>query len=124
MATKVAYLSTNYKTIWWLPMEDRARTIRLVLVPRILMVKARVTQAYRDDMSERLQKARAAAGFTQASFAAALGLEEKTYAKYEGGRLLPVHLVTRVCRLLHLDPWFLLDGHGRDAARPKPHLVK
>jgi transcriptional regulator with XRE-family HTH domain len=87
------------------------------------MAKIRVSDGYRDAMCRRLKDARQAAGFTQASFAEKLGLDEKTYAKYESRSLLPHEFIGIVCRLLDLDMYFLLDGHGRDAVRPKPRKV-
>lgn len=88
------------------------------------MTRVRVPGAYRDAMCARLKAARKAAGYTQESFAELLGLDEKTYAKYESRSLLPHPLIGRVCRLLDIDAFVFLDGFGRDAARPQPSRIK
>lgn len=88
------------------------------------MTKVRVPDEYRDAMCQRLKNARDAAGYTQGSFAEKLGIQEKTYAKYESRSLLPHNMIGVVCRLLDLDPFYFLEGVGRDAVRPKPRRIK
>lgn len=88
------------------------------------MTKVRVPVEYRKAMCQRLKAARAASGHTQETFAELLGLNVKTYAKYESRSILPHNYIGIACRALDLNPFFLLDGIGRDAARPKPRRVK
>lgn len=88
------------------------------------MTKIRVSAEYRKAMCQRLKDARDAAGYTQGTFAEKLGLNEKTYAKYESRSLLPHPLIGTVCRLLDLDAFVFLDGYGRDAQRAKPRRIK
>lgn len=88
------------------------------------MQKARVPDEYRDAICLRLKSARKAAGYTQASFAELLGLEEKTYAKYESRSPLPTNYLVPACRILDIDVYWLLCGVGRDVVRPKPRRIR
>lgn len=88
------------------------------------MEKVRVPVEYRKAVCQRLKAARKSAGYTQGSFAEKLGLEEKTYAKYESRSPLPPNYIVPACKLLDLDVYYFLDGVGRDAVRPKPRRVK
>lgn len=80
------------------------------------------------EVAQRLKAAREGAGYTQPGFAELLGVEEKTYAKYERQKSpspITQHLIGPICRILDLDPLVLLEGYGRDAKRgPKLSRIK
>ena len=119
---KVAYMSTFRKTIDGCYVIYTRGTISLRIVPRTLMSRAVIPLRWKIDVARRLQAARRGAGHSQAQIAELLGIQEKTYAKYEGTEKpnpIPQHMIGTLCRLLDLDPLVLLDGYGRDATRGK-----
>lgn len=61
-------------------------------------------------LSKRLKRARLDAGYRFANeFAAVLGMEDATYRTYERGEHLPdLPTLTRICKLLNVEPNFLL----------------
>ena len=64
-------------------------------------------------MCRRLKDARVAAGETQKSFAAQLGISMEAYRKNENRSPLPHHLIPLACSLLGMDPWYFLTGQFR-----------
>lgn len=77
---------------------------------------------YRKAFRRRLKQIRQDAGYTQAEFARALDVPEKTYAKYESRSLLPTYLIPRICELTGHHAWFVLTGQSPESqpVRPKP----
>lgn len=65
--------------------------------------------------SQRLKKAREAAGYASAqSFAGVLGLEPHAYRKYERGNSEPtLETLVRICELLEIDANYLLPAAQR-----------
>ena len=70
---------------------------------------------WREGIKERLKRTRLDAGLSQREMAKRLGIEPSAYAKYENRSALPAHLVPDVCRVLNMDPWYLLTGRFGDA---------
>lgn len=68
--------------------------------------------------SQRLKKAREAAGYVSAqSFAGVLGLEPHAYRKYERGQSKPtLETLVRICELLEIDANYLLPAAQRKAS--------
>lgn len=69
-----------------------------------------VPPVYKREFQTRLAGMRKAIGMSQAEFAAALGLEAPTYAKYESRSLPPMHLLPKICELTGHGAWYLLTG--------------
>lgn len=90
------------------------------------MAKSADKEAFRRGIQERLKAARVAAGFTQEQFADELGIDVKTYAKYESRSksVLPIEFWPHVCTVLDLDPWFFMTGAGEEAVRGRIRRVK
>lgn len=70
----------------------------------------REASKYAEDFRSRLTQARKDAGFTQETFAAALGLSRDTYAKYETRSLLPQELIAAAAGLTDIPLAYLLSG--------------
>lgn len=121
MPMKVASMSTTRKTKTGFFREITVGTMSLRLYVKAAMPRSSIPKPWAKEVCKRLKNARFAAGYTQETISEALGMQVKTYAKYESRSALPPHLITTVCRLLDLDPFVFLDGYGRDA-RPGPKL--
>ena len=81
-------------------------------------------QSIRDRTKAAMKQWRALGGLTQAEAAAALGLEKRTYEKYEGDkrRYIPVDTIAAFCLVANIDSdWLLL---GRRRRKPVPSLTR
>ena len=76
---------------------------------------------YQREFCQRLKAVRARANYSQADFAAKLGLPRDTYAKYETRSLLPHDLIGEVARLTSRSPLFILTG-ADDTKEPPPAI--
>jgi ribosome-binding protein aMBF1 (putative translation factor) len=92
----------------------RKTSIRLTCAkPRVSAncpVMERFEEQVKKALAKRLKRARLDAGFRFANeFAAVLGMEDATYRTYERGEHLPdIPTLTRICKLLNVEPNFLL----------------
>lgn len=67
---------------------------------------------YRDLFIARTRQARLALGWSQKDMAAALGISEASYQKYETRSMLPHHLIPKFAEVTGLPLQFLLTGTG------------
>ncbi len=83
---------------------------------------------YKHDFIERVRAARASTGKKQWEIALAMGVEQDEYKHWEqqgkSGRLIPTHLIARFCFAAHVEPVWLLTGHGKMKGSPVPELVQ
>lgn len=66
----------------------------------------------RPPICKRTSSAREEAGFTQKEIAAALGIEDKAYNKYETRSAIRQDLIVTFCRLCNVNEKWLLDNVG------------
>lgn len=94
----------------------------------VRMVEVDEKDAYRLAFIERVKLARASTGMKQWQVALAMGLEQDEYKHFEQlgpkGRLIPHHLITRFSFACHVDPTWLLTGHGQMKGAPGPREVE
>jgi hypothetical protein len=92
------------------------------------MTESDEKEQYKQDFIERVRTARASTGMKQWQVALAMGLDQTEYKHFEQrgakGRLIPHHLIPRFCFACHVDPNWLLTGHGRMKGTPGPELVE
>jgi len=70
---------------------------------RLRSSKERAKRRFNRQFRERIKAARLAAGYDQESLGKRLGLRPEEYKQYESTRLLPHHLLPRLCRVLNVD---------------------
>lgn len=84
-------------------------------------------QQYRLEFIDRVRQARVSTGKKQWEIAVAMGVEQDEYKHWEQlgpkGRVIPTHLIARFCFACHVDPVWLLTGHGRMKGSPTPELA-
>lgn len=84
-------------------------------------------QQYRLEFIDRVRSARESTGKKQWEIALAMGVEQDEYKHWEQlgakGRVIPTHLIARFCFACHVDPAWLLTGHGRMKGSPAPELA-
>lgn len=82
---------------------------------------------YKQEFIGRIRSARASTGMKQWQVALAMDVPQDHYKHWEQvgpkGRLLPHHLIPRFCYATHVDPAWLLTGHGRMKGSPQPALA-
>ena len=73
---------------------------------------------YKKAFFQRVKAARNAVNMKQWQLAEALGMPQDRYKQYEGRSLLPHHLIGRFCIITHVDPEWLVTGHGEKPLKP------
>lgn len=93
----------------------------------VRMADSEGKQHYKQEFIERVRHARASTGKKQWEIALAMGVEQVEYKHWEQtgpkGRLIPTHLIARFCFACHVEPTWLLTGHGRMKGSPVPELI-
>jgi hypothetical protein len=87
------------------------------------MTEADDKETYRTDFIDRVRRARGSTGKKQWEIALSMGVEQDEYKHWESKRLMPHHLIARFCFACHVDPVWMLTGHGRMKGTPSPELV-
>jgi hypothetical protein len=67
---------------------------------------------YKQEFTKRVKAARGSLGWKQWQMAEALNMPQDKYKQYEGRTLLPHYLIGRFCLVTHVDPGWLMTGHG------------
>lgn len=84
-------------------------------------------QQYKHEFVDRVRQARESTGKKQWEIALAMGVEQDEYKHWEQigvkGRVIPTHLIARFCFACHVEPVWLLTGHGRMKGSPIPELA-
>lgn len=84
-------------------------------------------ETFKQEFIARVRDARASTGKKQWEIALALGVEQDEYKHWETkgqkGRLMPHHLIARFSFVTHVDPIWLLTGHGKMKGTPLPALA-
>lgn len=91
------------------------------------MAESDEKEAFKQEFIERVRDARGSTGKKQWEIALALGIEQDEYKHWEvrgrKGRLMPHHLIARFSFVTHVDPIWLLTGHGKMKGTPLPALA-
>ena len=86
----------------------------------VLMSKKLADSEFRRAFLARTAAAREKANYTQETMAAALGMEQSKYSKYESRSTLPHALMVQFCTLCHIDmAWLYTAAIEIPAAKPK-----
>jgi len=73
---------------------------------------------YKLEFRARVKESRVAAKLKQWQIAETLGMTQDKYKQYETRSLLPHHLIGRFCVICHVNPEWLITGHGQKAIQP------
>lgn len=82
------------------------------------MADSETETQFKQRFTKRIKEARIALGWKQWQMAEALGMPQDKYKQYEGRSLLPHHLIGRFCLVSHVDPEWLVTGHGQKPLQP------
>lgn len=92
------------------------------------MAESDEKEQYKQDFIGRVRDARASTGKKQWEIALGMGVEQDEYKHWEQtgkkGRLMPHHLIARFSFVTHVDPVWLLTGHGKMKGSPRPEPVE
>lgn len=84
----------------------------------VRMADSETETQFKQRFTKRIKEARIALGWKQWQMAEALGMPQDKYKQYEGRSLLPHHLIGRFCLVSHVDPEWLVTGHGQKPLQP------
>jgi hypothetical protein len=84
----------------------------------VRMVESEAEAIYKREFRARVKESRVAAALKQWEIADALGMTQDKYKQYETRSLLPHHLIGRFCVICHINPEWLITGHGQKAIQP------
>ncbi len=73
---------------------------------------------YELEFVARVKAARMATGMKQWQVAELMGITQPHYKHFEVDRTIPLYLIGRFCLVCHVDPEWLITGHGRKPLKP------
>jgi len=82
------------------------------------MTEQETEAQFKQSFTKRVKEARKALGWKQWEMAEALDMQQDKYKQYEGRSMLPHHLLGRFCLITHVNPEWLLTGHGKKLLKP------
>jgi hypothetical protein len=91
---------------------------KLSLGHTVRMAETDAEAQYKIELRARVKESRVAAKLKQWQIAEALGMTQDKYKQYETRSLLPHHLIGRFCVICHINPEWLITGHGQKAIQP------
>jgi DNA-binding XRE family transcriptional regulator len=98
--------------------QPKTRTLGHALVTQHRAAPADVPAAFSEAFRTRTRQLRVATGMTQAQMAEALGIEFRTYQKYEQRSPLPHHLIVPFAKLVRCDVRHLLGAPALRNRKP------
>lgn len=90
----------------------------------VRMAESDAEVEYKQSFIERVRLARTSTGMKQWQIALAMDVPQDHYKHWERSRLIPHHLIPRFCFATHVEPAWLLTGHGRMKGTPGPEIVR
>ena len=91
---------------------------KLSLGHTVRMAETDAEVQYKLEFRARVKESRVAAKLKQWQIAETLGMTQDKYKQYETRSLLPHHLIGRFCVICHVNPEWLITGHGQKAIQP------